>query len=61
MGEAFIMAEIEIGLGAVVGDKNLSMLEGGHGAWVDVEVRVKLHQIDFEPATLQQAADGGGR
>src|ERR1700719_3104958 len=33
------------------------MLEGGHGARVHVEVRIKLHQIDLQPAAFEQTAD----
>src|SRR5262245_65577588 len=35
-GEALVMAEIEIGLGAVVGDEDLAVLVGAHGSRVDV-------------------------
>ena len=52
---------VEIGLGAVVGDEDLSMLEGRHGPGVDVEVGVELHQVDPEAAALEQAADGSSR
>ena len=41
-GEALIMAEIEIGLGAVVGDEHLAVLIGGHGSWIDIEIGVEL-------------------
>ena len=58
VGEALVVAEIEIGFGAVVGDKDLAVLEGRHGAGIDVEVGVKLHQVDAETAALEQAADG---
>ena len=59
VGEALVVAEVEVGLRAVVGDEDLAMLERGHGAGVDVEVGVELHQIDLDAARLQQAADGG--
>src|SRR5262249_4354980 len=49
-----VMAEIEIGLGAVVGDDRLPMLIGAHRAGIDIEVGVKLAQPDPEPARLQQ-------
>ena len=55
VGKAFVVAEVEIGFGAVVGDKYLAMLEGRHCAGIDVEVRIKLHQVDFQPAAFQQA------
>ena len=58
VGEALVVAEVEVGLGAVVGDKDFAMLEGRHGAGIDVEVGVELHQVDAEAAALKQAADG---
>ena len=61
VGEAFVVAEVEIGLGAVVGDEDLAVLERRHGARIDVEVGVELHQVDLQPTAFQQAADGGRR
>ena len=60
MGEALVVAEVEVGFGAVVGDEDFAVLEGAHGAGVDVEVGVELHEVDAESAGLEQAADGGG-
>ncbi len=60
VGEAFVVAEVEVGLGAVVGDEDFAMLEGRHGAGVDVEVGVELHQVDAEAAGFEKSADGGG-
>ena len=61
VGEALVVAEVEIGLGAVVGDEDLAVLEGRHGARIDVEVGIELHQVDFQPTALQQAANRGRR
>src|SRR3989304_4098591 len=36
--EALVMAEVEVGLGAVGGDEDLAVLVGGHRAGVDVAV-----------------------
>jgi hypothetical protein len=47
------MAEIEIGLGAVVGDEDLAMLIRAHRARIDVEVRIELAQPHPEAARLQ--------
>ena len=58
VGKALVVAEVEVGLGAVVGDEDFAVLERGHGSRVYVEVRVKLHQIDFDTARLEQATDG---
>ena len=60
VGEAFVVAEVEVGLGAVVGDEDFAVLEGRHGAGVDVEVGVELHQVDAEAAGFEKSADGSG-
>ena len=55
--EALVVAEVEVGLAAVVGDEHLAVLEGVHGAGVDVDVRVELlHRRPGSPGT-----SGGGR
>ena len=59
VGEALVVAEIEVSLGAVVSDEDFAVLEGRHGAGVDVEVGVELHEVDAESAGLKQATDGG--
>ena len=59
--KALIVAEIEVGFSAVVGNKHFAVLEGRHGAGVDVEVGVKLHQVDAQAAALKQAANRGRR
>src|SRR5688572_3029251 len=57
VGEPFVMAKVEIGLGAVVGNKHLAVLERGHRARIDVDIRVQLHHLHRHPAGLQQAPD----
>ena len=56
-GEALVMAEIEVGLGAVVGDEHLAVLVGRHRAGIDVEIGVELAQADLVAARLQQRAE----
>ena len=56
-GEAFVVAEVEIGLGAVVGDVDLAVLIGAHGPRVDVEIRVQLAQPDRVATRLQERPD----
>ena len=55
--EALVMAEIEIGLGAVVGDVDLAVLIGAHRPRIDVEIGVELAQAHLEAARLQQRAE----
>ena len=58
MRKAFVVAEVEIGLGAIVCDKDFAVLKRAHGARVDVQVRVEFHQVDLDPTCFQQGADG---
>ena len=58
-GEALVVAEVEVGLRAVLGDEDLAVLVGRHRARVDVDVRVELLQADGEPARDEQPADRG--
>ena len=60
VGEALVVAEVEVGLGAVLGDEHLAVLVGRHRARVDVDVGVELLQRDGQPARDQQLADRGG-
>jgi hypothetical protein len=56
-GEALVMAEIEVGLRAVVGHEHLAVLVGAHRAGIDVEIGVELAQADRIAARLQQRAE----
>ena len=56
-GEALVMAEVEVGLGAVVGDEHLAVLVGRHRARIDVEIGVELAQPHRIAARLQQRAE----
>ena len=58
--EALVVAEVEIGLGAVLGDEHLAVLERAHRAGVDVEVRIELLRLHAEAARLEQPAERGG-
>ena len=44
---------VEIGLGAVVGDKNLAVLKRRHGSGIDVEIGIELLQVNPQSAALQ--------
>ena len=56
--EALVVAEVEVGLAAVVRDEDLAVLVGRHRAGVDVQVRVELEHGDGEPAALEDAPQG---
>lgn len=57
--EALVVAEVEVGLAAIVEDVCLAVLEGAHGPGVDVQVRIDLDGGDAESATLEHPAHGG--
>src|SRR5262252_7102082 len=54
------MAEIEIGFGSIIGDKDLAMLEGRHGAGIDIDVRIEFDESHPQPAGFQQCANRRG-
>ena len=60
VGEALVVAEVEVGFGAVFGDEDFAVLKRAHGAGIDVKVRIALLKGDFEAATFEETADGGG-
>jgi hypothetical protein len=52
--EALVVAEVQVGLGAVVGDEHLAMLERAHRAGIDVQVGIELLDGDAEAARLEK-------
>ena len=56
-GEALVVAEVEIGLGAVVGDEHFAVLIRAHRARIDVEIGVELPQPHLEAARLEKRAE----
>jgi len=52
--------DVQIGLGSVVGDEDLAVLERVHRAGVHVQVRIKLLHVDPQSPRLEQAAEAGG-
>ncbi len=55
-GEALVVAEVEIGLGTVVGDVDFAVLIRAHGAGINVEIGIELAQAHLVAARLQQRA-----
>jgi hypothetical protein len=55
--EALVVAEVEIGLGAVVGDEDLAVLIGRHRSGIDIEIGIELAQPHRIAARLQQRAE----
>ncbi len=60
VGEPLVVAEVEVGLRAVVGDVDFAVLVGGHRAGVDVDVGVEFEVVDLEAAGLDEGTDGSG-
>ena len=58
--EALVVADVEVGLGAVLGDEYLAVLERAHRARVDIQVRVELLGAHGEAAGLEEASERGG-
>ena len=59
--EALVVTEVEIGLGAVVGDEHLAVLERRHRAGIDVDVGIELLDRHREAALLEEQAQRGRR
>ena len=60
VGEPLVVAQVEVGFGAVVGDVDLAVLVRAHRPRIDVDVGVELLERDLVAVALQQAADRGG-
>ena len=52
--EALVVADVEVGLGAVLGDEDLAVLERAHRAGVDVEIGIELLDVDLQAPRLEQ-------
>src|SRR5690606_14655831 len=57
--EPLVVAQVQVGLGAVVGDVDLAVLERAHRARVDVDVRIQLHHRHPESPGLQDRGQRG--
>ena len=60
-GKALVVAEVEVGLRAVVGHEDLAVLEGAHRPRIDVDVGVELLVGHPEASALQNGRDGRRR
>ena len=60
-GEALVVAEVEIGLTAVVEDVHLTVLIGAHRPRIDIDVRIELLHPHLEAAGLEEHADRRAR
>ena len=51
------MAEVEVRLGAVVGDEDFAVLERRHRAGIDVEIWIKFDERHVQAARFEQRAN----
>ena len=58
--EALVVAEVEIGLCAVVGDEDLAVLQRVHRTGVDIHIGVEFEETDLEATGLHDGAERGG-
>src|SRR6266850_114621 len=58
--KTLVVPQIEVGLGTVLGDEHLPVLEGAHRAGIDVDIRVELEEGDFDAARFEDRGEGGG-
>ena len=56
--EPLVMSKVEVSLGPVIGDINLTMLEWRHRAGIDIEIGIELSQPDGVTACLEQGTQG---
>jgi hypothetical protein len=56
-GEALVMAQIQIGFGAVIGDEHLAVLVRAHRARIHIEIGVELAQAHAIAARLQEGGE----
>ncbi|MNZ69001.1 hypothetical protein D3C78_872830 [compost metagenome] len=56
--EALVVAQVEVGLGTIVGDEHLTVLERTHGARIDVDVGVQLEHRDLQATRFQNGSQG---
>ena len=58
--ETLVVPEVEVGFSIIVGDENLAVLEGTHGARVHVDIRVELDEGDFQAARFENGGERCG-
>ena len=58
--ESLVVAEVEVRLRPVAGHVHLPVLEGVHGARIDVDIGVELDEGDAQAVRLEERAERGG-
>src|SRR3982751_2421829 len=57
MCKAFVVTEVEVRFGTIVGYIDFAMLERRHRSRIDVDVRIELHHLHAHSSRLQQASN----
>ena len=60
-GEALVVAEVQVRLGAVVGHEDLAVLSRAHGARIYIEIGVEFPQADCVATSLKEGAESRRR
>jgi len=58
--EAFVMTQVEVSFGTILGNVDLAMLIRRHCTWIDIDIRVQLLNGDRDITTLQNLPYGCG-
>jgi hypothetical protein len=61
VGEALVVAEVEVRLRAVFRYEDFAVLKRAHRTGIDVQVRIAFLKCDFETATFEETTGRGGR
>ena len=56
--KAFVVTQVQVGLGAVIGDEHFAMLKRAHGARIHVDIRIELDHRDAQAARLENGTEG---
>ena len=60
IGEALVMAEVQVGLRPILGHEDLAVLKGVHRSGIHVQIGIHLHQSDIEASIFQKRSDRCG-
>jgi hypothetical protein len=50
----FVVSQVQVGLGAVIGDEDFPVLHGVHRSWIDVEIRIQFLDRDLQSACFEK-------
>ena len=59
VGEAFVVAKVEVGFRTVFGNENFAVLVGAHGAGIDIQVRIAFLNGDLETTAFEETTNRG--